>query len=212
MIKKVIGLNLNMMQEASEIINGVACDIAEKLNEGLPCDVRCSFYSFPDIIEAVKEKDVEFDDETVVVLGVPAVKNRVPLACLKLIQRMRGKGTMTIPVVTYDNNGYGNSLSELAGFIEAQGFNVVSAAAFIAKQAADNAIVRNFIVKRPDVRDFEMIRVFSTATSNKISRLEGSSVELLKVKPAPLNLYSGRKGASAVIIGALRRKEPEWFL
>ncbi len=212
MIRKVVGINLNMLDEALEVIDEVVYDISSRLDSVLPCDVDCELYAIEDIIAKSESEVLEFDDETVVVLGVPVVKNRIPLTCLRLVQRMSGSGTMTVAVVTYGNASYGRSLNELAGFVEAQGFNIVSAAAFIAKKAAGNVAKHSLVGKRPDVRDYEMIKLFGTATSNKITRLSGSEVDLLKVKPAPINIYSGRKSAVQMAVDTVRRKEPEWFL
>ncbi|MDD5824110.1 MAG: hypothetical protein PUD55_06835 [Firmicutes bacterium] len=212
MIKKVIGLNLNLLEESNEVICGVSHDIASKLDAAFPLDVDCEVYSFPEVLELAKTKGLSFDDETVVVLGVPAIKCRIPLPCLKLIQHMTASGTMTVAVVTYGGNSYGRALSELNGFMQAQGFNIVSAAAFITKHASENKFLRNVMEQRPDIRDFEMMKVFGTATSNKIVRLSGSEVELLKVKPAPIECMRLHKAAAFALVSKFKRKEPEWRL
>ena len=210
MIKKVVGINLNLMEESDEIIDGIARDVAAKLNDSLPVEIECSFMDFADVLELVRDEGIEFDDETVLVLGAPAYRNRIPLPCLRLLQRLTGKGTMTIAVVTYDSS-YGRALNEFCGFIKAQGFSVVGAATFIAKNI-DRAILRSIIARRPDERDFELIKVFGTATSNKIKRLAGSEVELLRVKPAPISIAFNKKPMHISAVRVVVRKEPEWFL
>ena len=209
MINRVVSINMNIA--AADVVHGIAGDIAGRLNEALPCDVVCECYNFCDIIEMVKEDVVTFDDETVVVIGVPSIRNRVPLPCITLLQRFMGRETMLVAIVTHEGRGYGNTLRELYGFVEAQGFKVVSAAAFVARQT-ENSLAKRFVVQRPDSRDFEMIKVFGTATTNKIKRLAGSEVELMRVKPAPLNFYVKRRSTVITVVGNIKRKDPEWFL
>lgn len=205
MIKKVVGIYLSSMEESIEIIEGVAEEIANKLNEECVCEIEREYYDFGDILT---NDGATFDTETVVVLGVPVVAGKIPMACLKLLKMLDGGNAMTVAVATYAGASYGRALQDLYSFAEMRGFKVVSAGAFVARHVK-NSIFKKVMENRPDARDFEQMSTFGKISGRKIRRLGGCEVELLQVKPAPLNIGCCSKNA---IIGRVKRKDPEWFL
>lgn len=208
MIKRVVGLCLSPMEESIEIIEGIAEEIASKLNEERCCNVESEFYGFGDIITS---GGLSFDSEDVVVLGVPVVRGHVPAPCYKLLSMIESKGSMTSIVATYGGGSYGRSLSELYAHAEELGFKVISAAAFVAKHQRRTR-VQCLGERRPDARDFEMVATFGKISGRKIRRLGGCEVDLMQVKPAPLCVRSTGPVMGFAFFGIVKRKEPEWFL
>lgn len=208
MIRKVVGLNFKPIKETAEIIEGVSKDIARKLNDVAPLDIAWEMYDLEDVCES---DDLHFDSETVVVLGVPAVRGKIPMESIRMLQNLKGNGTLSVAVVTYDGNGYGKSLYELYSYVESQGFYVVSAAAFVAKELKGK-MTRKLSASRPDDKDLEMMKLFSGVTGNKIKRLCGTDCDHLKVKPAALNINCYRRGAIRTIADLIKRNEADWYI
>lgn len=208
MIKKVVGLYFNPVEESIQVIESIAEEIAAKLNEEGQCNISCEFYDFGAIL---MNDGMSFDDETIVVIGAPAVNGKIPMPCLKLLQLLEGNNTMAVVVITYAGSTYGRSLKDLYTFAEMRGFKVISAAAFIARVQI-SGMLQKVIENRPDARDFEMMMTFGKICGRKIRRLGGCNVSLMQVKPAPLAIGRGKKTVAIAVVGRIRRREPEWFI
>lgn len=217
MIKRVVGLHFSPKGGTAKITEQIAKEIANNLNQESAMEVSGECYD----MLAFGQVPPHFDEETVVVIGMPVNVGKIPLPALKMLRSIEGNTAMTIAIVSYGGRSYGNALYELYNCVEDRGFVVVGAGAFIARHGRKEGNL-----PRPDVRDLADIRLFSKHTSNKLMRLAGSSIEGLKIKPAPLSL-SGRmpvhriskispKAAAVAEItierANLKRKDPEWFL
>ncbi|MBQ0004908.1 MAG: hypothetical protein KBS68_03490 [Clostridiales bacterium] len=208
MIKKVIGLYFSPVEESIQVIESIAEEVAAKLNEEDCCDVHCEFYDFGAIL---MNDGMIFDNESIVVIGAPAVNGKIPMPCLKLMQLLEGNDTMAIVVVTYAGTTYGRALKDLYTFTEMRGFKVISAAAFVARVEI-GGVWKKVIESRPDARDFDMMTTFGKISGRKIRRLGGCDVELMQVKPAPLTIGRGKRTVAIAVVGRIKRKEPEWFI
>lgn len=218
MIKRVVGLHFSPRGGTAMITERIAKDIAAHLNNNSASAVKFECFDLVDC--AINHEQLDFNDETIVVVGMPAYVGKIPLPAIKILKCLQGGGAMTITVVSYGNNNYGNSLYELYNYVDNQGFVVVGAGAFVTRHG------RKDILVRPDNEDAEAISDFCKSTANKLIRLAGSSIDGLKIKPVPLTIHGkmpihrisriAPKAAATAQMALekanLRRKEPEWFL
>lgn len=213
MLRRVVGLYYSPLGYSAEMTAKLASELASNITCACIEEVSCECI---DLLNNPPIDDMAFDDETVVVLGMPEMTGRLPLECVKLMQKLRGDESMTVAVVAHRNSSYGEALYELYTFAEEQGFRVVGAGAFVAEEPTK----RNKLTSRPDEADYGLLKEFACSTSKKLVRLAGCSVNGLKVKPAPLYIKSNRTAFTGILrpvaaIGRIvykRRKEPEWFL
>lgn len=98
----------------------------------------------------------EFGPEDAVVFGAPVYGGRLYRGCRERFRRFRGNGTPCIVTVTYGNRDYDDALLELTDLLEAQGFRVVGAGAFIAR----HSIFPTVAADRPDEKDMAAIAAF----------------------------------------------------
>lgn len=70
---------------------------------------------------------------------------------------MKGNGQKAVAVVVYGNREYEDALLETKDALEANGFQVIAAAAFI----AEHSIVRSIAAGRPDADDETICRQFA---------------------------------------------------
>lgn len=189
MLNRVIGLHFSPTGRLAEMTEKMVHDIADRLNESCASDVE---FMCIDLLKDSLENPMEFDEDTVVVLGVGVYTGRIPLPLIKRIQRLHGNGAMMVGLVTYGNTSYGDSLYELCTFAEEQGFRMISAGAFIARHPMFEKIADH----RPDSDDYAKLREFARCTSDKITRLSGCLVGGLRIEPAPLEVKGSmpRKG------------------
>ena len=95
------------------------------------------------------------NDALMVVL--PVYAGRVPQISLERLAALKGNGQKAVSVVVYGNREYEDALLETTDALEANGFHVIAAAAFI----AEHSIVRSIAAGRPDAADEAICRQFA---------------------------------------------------
>ena len=137
-----------------------------------------------------------FKEEDLCVIGVPSWGGRVPSAALERMNEFQGSNAKAIPVVSYGNRAYEDTLRELAEIVENRGFHCVAAVAAI----AEHSIMHQFAAGRPDESDQKELAQFSKKILDKIN--SGAACEKLNVpgnfpyreyKGIPLKPKAGRK-------------------
>ena len=88
---------------------------------------------------------------------LPVYGGRVPQISLERLSALKGNGQKAVAVVVYGNREYEDALLETKDALEANGFFVVAAAAFI----AEHSIVRSIAASRPDAEDEVLCRQFA---------------------------------------------------
>ena len=94
---------------------------------------------------------------------LPVYAGRVPQISLERLSALKGNGQKAVAVVVYGNREYDDALLETKDALEANGFLVVAAAAFI----AEHSIVRSIAAGRPDAGDEALCRQFAAAVMAK---------------------------------------------
>lgn len=108
-----------------------------------------------DITEGL-EGSLSFDEEDLVVFGVPVYSSRVPGQMQHMLQWIKGNKTPSVLVCVYGNRDYDEALMELRDITSANGFSPIAAATFIAQ----HSIFPKMGANRPDEKDLEIINEF----------------------------------------------------
>ena len=88
---------------------------------------------------------------------LPVYAGRVPQISLERLSVLKGNGQKAVAVVVYGNREYDDALLETKDALEANGFFVVAAAAFI----AEHSIARSIAAGRPDAEDEALCHRFA---------------------------------------------------
>ena len=88
---------------------------------------------------------------------LPVYAGRVPQISLERLAALKGSGQKAVAVVVYGNREYDDALLETRDALEAKGFQVIAAAAFI----AEHSIARSIAAGRPDAEDEALCRRFA---------------------------------------------------
>ncbi len=94
---------------------------------------------------------------------LPVYAGRVPQIALTRLSAIKGRGHKAVAVVVYGNREFDDALLETKNALEAQGFCVVAAAAFI----AEHSIIRSVAAGRPDLEDEKIARQFGAYIAAK---------------------------------------------
>lgn len=181
MINKVIGLHYGPGDRLADITERIIKNMADGMAKECVGEV---------VFECVNLQDdtlidnLSFDEDTFVVLGSSVFTGRIPLPCIKLIDKLSGNGALMSIFVVYGNTSYGDSLYELYTFAEEQGFKVISAGTFI----STHPLYAKVGESRPDDDDYIKLQEFSRLSTDKLKRLCGCLVNGLRVNPAPLDI------------------------
>lgn len=113
------------------------------------------------------------------VFATPTYAGRVPNVLLKYLSSIRGNGAAAIPVVTFGNRNFDNSLIELRDILENAGFYTVAAAAV----SCEHSFSYSLGAGRPDYQDMKEIDDFARSIVKKIGFFERSSYRLRTAAP-----------------------------
>ena len=147
---------------ATDTTKKIVTGIAGKLAESAGKTVAENFnFTLP---EARKEP-ARFTGQDIVVAGVPVYAGRVPNVLLKYVNTTEGNGALAIAVVVYGNRHYDDALVEWRDILEARGFRVIAAGAFVGEHSFSRILGGN----RPDAEDMLRVAEFAGQLYRKIS-------------------------------------------
>lgn len=163
---------------------GTTYQVAASIAEGFSCPVTEMDLSQPDC-------NARLRDNAVLLAAAPVYGGRIPAVALERLSRLQGKGQKAVAVVVYGNREFDDALLELKDAMEANGFRVIAAGAFI----AEHSIVRSIAAGRPDAEDLKIARKFGADVAEKLETL--TTVEVpgndpyVPVKPSAFHPKAG---------------------
>ncbi len=115
----------------------------------------------------IREKKLTFAEEDIVFIGVPTYAGRVPNKIMPFIaENLKGNGAYAVPVVTYGNRSFDDSLAEMAELLEGNGFRLLGGGAF----PCQHAFAENLATGRPDMMDIlQALQLGEAAVNNMAS-------------------------------------------
>ena len=103
-----------------------------------------------------------------VVFGMPTYAGKLPNKLLDFVKSgIHGNGALAVPVVTFGNRSFDNSLAELCACLEGDGFHTIGAGAFACRHAFTDALAEG----RPDSDDMAELAKLGSAVVGRIVRV-----------------------------------------
>lgn len=112
--------------------------------------------------------NIEFSRGDVLVTGMPVYGGRIPASTLQSIAKLKGNGSPAIITCVYGNRDYDDALLELRNVVEARGFKVISASAFIAR----HSIFTQIATDRPTEEDLCQVSNMANTSKNIINSID----------------------------------------
>ena len=152
----------------------VVTSIAKTMAQSLNADFRTFSFNLPQ----AREDEQVFTAEDLVVLGTPVYAGRVPNLLLPYLQsKVKGSGTLGIPVVLYGNRNYDDGLMELKQVMESNGFHPIAGAAVV----GEHSFSRILGAGRPDEQDMALVAELAQKAIEKVQALESLPTESVSV-------------------------------
>ena len=152
----------------------VTTNIAKTMAQALNADYRTFSFNLP----KAREDELTFTSEDLVVLGTPVYAGRVPNLLLPYLQeKVKGNGTLGIPVVLYGNRNFDDGLMELKNVMVANGFHPVAAAAVVGEPSFSRILGAG----RPDAEDMALVSELAEKAIEKVQALDAAPAEAVAV-------------------------------
>lgn len=187
---------------ATGVTDKVIHILAEALAGELSLPVTFQSFTRP----AERTAPIEFDNKELVIVGSPTYAGKLPNKILPDFQtKLRGNGALAVPVVTFGNRAFDNSLAELCAVLEEDGFHTVAAGAFPGRHAFTDALGEG----RPDLGDRRAIRSFARRIAEKLKDMEEvpGPVKVPGDPAAPYYVPKGLDGEPAKFLKARPRTD-----
>ncbi|NCB63675.1 MAG: 4Fe-4S dicluster domain-containing protein [Clostridia bacterium] len=113
-----------------------------------------------------------------VLVAMPVYVGRIPAVCREMLTLLKGNGNPAVAVVAYGNRDYDDALLELADVLEAQGFHVVAAGAFIGQHSIYPGVAKG----RPDADDRQALGEFGRQCKAAMEGFDATAHSRIAVK------------------------------
>ncbi len=123
-------------------------------------------------------KELTFDSNDLVVVGVPVYKGRIPSFMADYFSNFKGNNTKAIFTVTYGNRDYDDALLELKELFEQRGFIGIAAGAFIGEHSYSTQVATG----RPNANDLTVASQFAAKIKAQLNNGVDFSKPRLTVK------------------------------
>lgn len=142
------------------------------------------------------QEELTIPGEEIIIFGIPVFSGRVPEIARQKIQKIKGNHTPAILACVYGNRDFDDALLELKDIVESNGFEVISAGAFIAQHSIFPKVAQG----RPDSSDLTQAKEFGVNSLKNLFADTAKSPLKVKgnrpyraVKPIPLTPKANRK-------------------
>ena len=148
-INKVYGVYFSPVKNTANVVKTIVQNLGEELN--LP--VEMIDFTTPE----KRNVTWSFKEDELVVFGTPTFAGRIPNKILPYVQTLfEGEETLAIPVVTFGNRSFDNSLIEVKNELEDHNFKTFAAAAV----ACEHSFTDKLAKERPDQEDIRQLAGF----------------------------------------------------
>ena len=140
--------------------------IGAKIGEITGSEVCTYDFTLP----AAREVFPELGPADIAVLGLPTYAGRLPNLMLPYLQSISGGGALAVPVVTFGNRAFDNSLIELRNILEDRDFHTIAAGAFSCEHSFSYYLGKG----RPDADDLNEAGKLGVAIAKKLDEIQST--------------------------------------
>lgn len=145
----------------------VVTRIAERVAQALHAPVSEYDFTLPE----ARQGTPDFTAEDLVIFGTPTYAGRVPNVLLKYLATAQGHGAAAVPVVTFGNRAFDDSLIELRDILADNGFVPFAAAAFVGEHSFSNTLAAG----RPDADDLTLAAEFAAQIAERVAEVSADT-------------------------------------
>lgn len=167
-----MGRNINLIYFSA---TDTTYHIVRKIAEGISDNVKEHNLTIP----ANRKKELHFEADDVVIVGVPVYAGRVPGFLEDCFNNIKGNGTKAVFIAVYGDRAYEDALLELKDIFDRNGFIGIAGGAFIGEHSYTSKVGTG----RPDEDDLKIAQDFGNKIGEKLRRIDANeAINALTVK------------------------------
>lgn len=139
---------------------GTTGQVVQAVAKGINVNVTENNITLPD----KRKRDLVFDENDLVIIGVPVHGGRVPALLTDYFSGVKGDKTAAVFIVVYGNRNYDDALLELKDIFEGNGFIGIAGGAFIGEHPFTDRVGTG----KPDQKDLAIARRFGAEIKEKL--------------------------------------------
>lgn len=149
---------------------------------------------------------MEFGQDDMVIVGSPTYAGKIPNKMLPYFkENIKGNNTVCIPICTFGNRSFDNSLSELNHILSENGFVNIASGAFVSRHSFTDKLAG----ERPNKDDFTIIDEFAQRICKKIQSNSLEPTYVIGDFDAPYYTPLGIDGSPAKFLKAKPKTDQE---
>lgn len=161
----VFAIYISPTGNTAKAVRAIAKGIADEVSEG-------DFYSIDITPRELRKGVLDFGPGDVVILGVPTYAGRVPNKLLSyLTEAIYGDGAFAVPVVTFGNRAFEDSLKELACIMYDNGMDIIGAYAAV----GEHAFTSKLAPSRPNDNDIQLLTEYGTGLGRELKKAKSEN-------------------------------------
>lgn len=161
-IKRICKIYFSPTGTTEKVVSALASSLSAK-------HPAAGVFTYDFTLPAARESFPQLTSEDLVIFGMPTYAGRLPNLMLKYLQPyVQGNGALAVPVVTFGNRNFDNSLIELRDILEDHGFHTIAAAAC----SCEHSFSCKLGAGRPDEGDLAEIQEFAGRIVSKLVEIE----------------------------------------
>lgn len=148
--------------------------VVKLIGTKLAGELDAEAYAIDFTLPEMRNVQYSFDEDALVIFGMPTYAGRVPNKLLAFLQDgFKGNATKAVAVTTFGNRSFDSSLTELSLELYKNGFDIFAAASFACQHHFSKVIG----TARPDDDDIAEIEKFALSIAQWLSKSEANSIE-----------------------------------
>lgn len=156
-----------------------ATDTTAKIVKEIACGIGESITEYDITLPAGRQKELNFDSDDLIIIGVPVYAGRVPEFLIDYFTKVKGNQTKAVFIVVYGNRDYEDALLELKDSFEHNGFIGIAGGAFIGEHSYSEKLATG----RPDHDDLKYAHEFGMKIKEIVNNKKNQAmVQKLSVK------------------------------
>lgn len=109
------------------------------------------------LLNVLSPNHLELASNDILLLSMPVYGGYIPHHCIDMIKQIKGKNTPAIILAIFGNRHFDNALLQMQDLVEANGFKVIAAGAFLAEHSIFPTVAHG----RPDAGDYGFMKQFA---------------------------------------------------
>ncbi len=164
----IYGMYFSPTHGTEKVVQHIMMGLASGLSEGAAGCINITPHES-------REEDAIFGPGDILIIGVPTYAGRVPNKIMPYLRdSIEGTGALCIPVVTYGNRAYDDSLKELSLLMDKNGFKVIAAGVFLCQ----HSFTEKLATGRPTKEDLNCATNFGMEIAGALIEDENLSLDI----------------------------------